>query len=241
MNTEAQSAIPLQVKRRRTIRVFNLITSTLLVFALLGTAGVFLYRDVVVKQREDARQKLDEMSAAQGDRNLNKIEEIRVYDNKLNIARTLIDNHLSPVALLTEIEKNTKATIQYTDLEYTYDPGYEAMLTLSGATEMLSSVALQKMQVLKDGLFSEFMLSDITMTTDTLTGTVPADVATEEQPPIGFQVKGVFKKSLIEYTGNTQGVRAFPATQATETVTSGMSPSSTTPAVSESSITTDTL
>lgn len=200
-NPEISSAIPLQVKKKRTIRVFNVISSLLLISAVIGTVGVFFYKDFVKSQLTSAREELDAVS--KGD-NANKIEEIRLYDNKLNIAHTLLNNHLAPSELFNELESVTKHTVQFKTFEYEYDPGFEVMLTLGGNTEELATVALQKMQILREGLYSVFVVSDITSADDvgiedTEEPTAEGEVV--EDTGIDFKISGLFKKEMLKYTG----------------------------------------
>lgn len=205
MNPETQSAIPMQMKRRHTVRVFNIITSSLLALSCVCTVGIFLYKDHVTKELSDARIALREVSSSKSEENARKVEEIRVYDNKLTLARTLLEDHLAPSVLLAELEKNTKETVQYSSFEYAYDPGYDVMLTLNGTTKELSSVSLQKGQFIRDGIFSEFVISDISTAgiiapvDSASAGT--ASITEDKNEGAGFVVKGIFKKKLLAYTG----------------------------------------
>lgn len=200
-NPEASSAIPLQVKKKRTIRVFNVISSLFLIGAVVGTVGVFFYKDFTKSQLTSARQELDAISR---DNNAQKIEEIRQYDNKLNVAHTLLNNHLSPSELFNELESVTKQTVQFKTFEYVYDPGFEIVLTLGGNSEELASIALQKMQILHDGLYSVFVVSDITSARDVGiedTEEPKKEDEVEEETGINFKVTGLFKKEILKYTG----------------------------------------
>lgn len=203
-NPETASAIPMQVKKKHTIRVFNVITSVLLVGSILGTAGVFFYKDYVEGQLVAAQNRLRDVSSEDYTR---KMEEIQTYDAKLTVAHTLLNNHLSPTALFEALEDTTKNTVQFKTFEYVYDPGFEVMLTLGGNTEELSSIALQKMQLLRDGLFSVFVVSDITAVADVGISTEGGGTASGivvEDTGIDFKITGLFKKDLLTYNGQTR-------------------------------------
>ena len=125
----------------------------------------------------------------------------------------MLDNHIAPSRIFKEIESSTKLTVQFESLDYAYDPGFEAMLTLTGNTEEFASVALQKMQFLKDSLFSDFTVSGITSVTedaDTKNTTESVD------GKVSFSVTGLFKSEVLNYTGdarssmNTQNLPVIP-------------------------------
>lgn len=195
---EASGAIPMRVRRKRTIHVFSLLTTLLLLASLAGAVGVYLYQDFLENRLEAAKTALNEASDAENDA---KIEEIRIYDNKLTIAHTLLDNHLAASFLFEELENSTKETVQFQSLEYTYDPGFEALLTLGGNTEEFTSLALQKMQFLEDTLFSDFVVGEISTSQDVTDEEI--EVNRNEESDVGFEVKGLFRKNLLEYTGES--------------------------------------
>lgn len=190
---EASGAIPVQMKKRRTIHAFGLIATIIFVLSLLGAIGIFVYKDYLGKQLESAKRDLSSVSSGDSER---KIEELQLYDDKLRIARNLLDNHIAPSLIFREIEDSTKETVQFSSLEYTYDPGFEAVLTLEGDTEAFTSVALQKMQILEDELFSDFVLQNIT----TREGSESED-GTPTESGVTFRVTGVFDRDFLRYAG----------------------------------------
>lgn len=181
------------MKRKRTIHAFGLIATIIFILSLLGAVGVFLYKNYLGEQLQAARQGL---SAVDDQETAKKIAEVRRYDEKLRAAEQLLKNHISPVLVFEEIEESTKVTVQFTSLEFVYDPGFEATLTLTGDTQEFSSVALQKMQILEDEVFSEFVLQDIA----TAKGGERAD-GRAIPPGVTFSVTGVFKPEHIAYDG----------------------------------------
>ncbi len=247
-NPETASAIPMQVKKKHTIRVFNVITSMLLIGSILGTAGVFFYKDYVRGQLTEAQNRLRDVSSEDYGR---KMEEIQTYDAKLNIAHTLLNNHLSPTALFEALEDTTKSTVRFKTLEYVYDPGFEVMVTLGGNTEELASIALQKMQLLRDGLFSVFVVSDITTVADVGVTNGEDDVTSDivvEDTGIDFKITGLFKKDLLTYNGQTRvsgayesAVSSVTSTGAQASTTTDMGGMGTTPSSGNETIIDDTL
>jgi hypothetical protein len=193
---EASGAIPAQMKKRRTIHAFGLIATLIFILSLLSAIGVYVYKGVLDTRLAEAKTALTAVSSDDGNRK--RLEEIQIYDNKLSVAKGLLDNHIAPSKIFEELEDSTKETVQFRALEFVYDPGFEAMLTLSGDTEELTSIALQKMQVLEDELFSDFVLQSITKSDKT---SAEAEEEAILADGISFKIVGIFRKNLIEYSG----------------------------------------
>ncbi len=193
--TSAPSAIPLQVRKRRTIHVFSILATTILILSCVGAVGSYFYKDfVVVKRLEAAKNSLRSVTNAD---DAQKIEEIRMYDEKLIATNELLERHIAPSQIFKVLEDVTKQTVQFNSLEFSYDPGYEANVTLKGNTNEFTSVALQKMQFLKDTVFSSFVTKDITSSQNE----VVQNALASSQGDVDFTVVGVFKNGLLEYTG----------------------------------------
>ncbi len=193
---ETSGVIPTQVRRRRTVHVFGLIATILLAVSVLGSVGVFFYNDFLEKQLTTVKEELGKTSVKGTE---DKIEEIKIYDRKLSLARNLLDGHLAPSYLFEELESSTKETIRFTEFDYTYDPGFEAELMLVANTRELASSVLQQMQFSEDGLFLDFFVKDIAINTsegDAVLGTVPEKI-------ISFGVLGALKKELLMYAGDS--------------------------------------
>jgi len=201
---EATGAIPMQIKKRHSLHVFGLVSTLMIIGSLVTAVGAFFYKDYEQKQLQIAKDALQTESAQSAD-NAKKIEEIRRYDQKLKTASNLLGNHIAPSAIFSELESSTKETVQFKALELTYDPGFELMLTISGNSKELSSVALQKMQFFKDNLFTEFVVRDISLATE-MPGTDGKTQPKETSSTDGkanFTITGIFDKKNVRYTGDT--------------------------------------
>lgn len=202
---QTPGVIPMQVKKKYTIRVFSLLSTVILVCALVGTIGLFFYKSHLEKQLTSAQESLNNLSDSTSER---KMHEIEVYDRKLNVAHRLLNNHIAATRLFDTLENSTKQTVRYKSLEYLYDPGFEAEVTLRGDTKELESVALQKMQFFKDTTFSDFVVRDIKSSSFNQSGVgdmprmqnATADGSLEDLG-VGFEVVGIFKKEALEYSG----------------------------------------
>lgn len=199
--TPEASAIPMQVKKRRRVQVFSLLTTFLLVASLSGVGGVYAYTGYVKKQLESEKEKLGQINKSENNK---KIEEIRIYNQRLNVAHSILDNHIAASKIFGLLEDATKQTVQFEKLEYAYDPGYEAQIKLSGKTREFESLALQKMQLLKNNTFDLLEISEINNTISAEDGTQGSQTAgTPVLEGVTFNVTGTFRKDDIEYSGNT--------------------------------------
>ena len=192
---ETSGAIPVQMKKKRTIHAFGLIAMILFTLSLLAAVGVFVYKDLLEKRLEEAQAGLGAVSSEDSRKS---IEEVRIYHDKLRVAENLLDNHIAPSLLFEEIENSTKKTVQFQSLEFVHDPGFEAMITLGGNTKEFSSLALQKMQLFEDSFLSQFVIQDIS-TSESVDPDAEEEEATTRDG-IGFKVVGVFRKELLDYS-----------------------------------------
>lgn len=199
---QTPGAIPMQVKKKHSIRVFSLLSTIILVVTIATTAGLFLYKNQLEKKILSAQTTLNSASDSTSEK---KIHEIEVYDRKLTAAQSLLNNHIATTRLFNALEDSAKQTVRYTTLEYKYDPGFDAELTLGGDTREFESVALQKMQFLKDNVFSDYVVRDITSGSFNKplkdTSSRQETKGTSEELGVEFKVVGVFKNSELKYSG----------------------------------------
>lgn len=192
VSNTSQGAIPKVVQKRRTFRVFGFLAGVLITGSLLSAAGTFLYQEYALKQLASVKEALNKESA---DDNARDIAEISAFNARLNTAHDLLSNHIAPSQVLSHIEKITKETVQLTQFKYTYDPGFDVFLEIGGATSELSSVALQKIELLKAEMFTKFVVNDITVGAES----VKEDTQKKEQ--VQFGIKGTLEKQLFAYNG----------------------------------------
>ncbi len=195
---ESVGAIPMRVRQKQTIHVFAVISILLLIVSSLTAIGSFAYTKVLEKELVAAKISLQEKSTEDSQRT---VAELRRYDEKLDLATGLLNNHLAPSLIFKAMEDMTKKTVQFSAFSYTYDPGFQISLKLEGLTKELSSVALQKMQIFNEGIFSNFVFQDIMTVAEDEDSTQGSNV--EQLSGVGFSIIGTFKNKVINYTGET--------------------------------------
>lgn len=196
------SPIPKVVKKKKTFRVFNFIGMLLLVLSLLGTAGVFFLEHTSNTALEEAKTGLRNAKNEVGDSQA-KIAQIKQYNNQLKTARILLDNHLSASKLFDALELNTVGTVQFSNFEYTYDPGFDAYLSLGGITEEFVSVVLQEKQLGFGGVpFEVSLLGDISRANQDIEDENNNSNIAPGLEAVSFSVTGLLRSEDIRYEGN---------------------------------------
>lgn len=215
--TNVPVAVPTQIRKKRTFKLFNVIAFLVVLGTLFFTVGVFFYIGYEHNQLNDVKNSLSEKNATSNDKYTN---EIYVYQKKLQIAKYLLDTHIAPSLLMKSLEESVNNTVQFQKLEFTYDPGFASKLTVSGVTPEFASLALQRIQFADDSLFSNFVLSKVA-----LVEPAESEIKDQSQRKVGFTIKGTFQKNLFSYTGKiiedvTPSVESSDQPQATDIVES---------------------
>ncbi len=208
---------PVHIQQKHTIRLFATLSTIVLVIVFLAFIGLFAYTHYLNKQLGVAQTELNALNDSGTER---KMLEVQMYNRKLNIARFLLDNHVATSRIFSMLEDTTKQTIRFSSLKYKYDPGFEAELTLGGDTKELKSVALQKMQIINDNVFSNFIVrgintSAVLATTDGKPKAPGTNIKSNENGAslgVGFEVVGVFDKDLLKYEADagTSQINGLP-------------------------------
>ena len=191
-------SVPKIVKKKHTFRVFGFIGTIMILVSLASVVFSFSYKYYALSELDNARQELINSSSVDV---TSDIDELIKFDNKLSFAQLLIENHLAPTKIFKTMEASTKGTVQFLTLEYSYDPGFQALLELEGATKELTSVALQNIAFMKDDIFNEYAIQEINSTVDVLSEIPDTTEKETNKYPVSFSVKGEIKKESFAYTG----------------------------------------
>jgi len=213
------SAIPKIVKKKHTFRVFGFIASVMIAGAFLSIIGAFGYKFFIDGQLSNAKETLEELSASEKDLG-DRIARIETFNAQLTLAEYLIDNHLAPSKLFGLLEQGTKESVQYTGFSYTYDPGFQVLLNLTGGTDEFNSVALQNNEMkTEDSVYTEYLIAGISNTVSVDEDEPVGSESSEEvEHPVTFNFSGDVDTSLIQYTGRelSQAIEESLPTQFSE-------------------------
>lgn len=188
--TNTPVIVPSQIQKKHTFQVFNFIAIFVTVGTLLATVGVFFYFGYANGQLNIVKNSLSQKSAVGNEKN---IEEIYTYQKKLQIAQHLLDAHIAPSRLFAALENSVNSTVQFQSLEFSYDPGFTANLSILGVTSEFDYLALQKIKLTEGSIFSNFVLSKI--------GLVDSKSGETSVKNVGFSISGVVQNDQFSYTG----------------------------------------
>lgn len=184
-------ATPLSVQRKRTFRIFNVLSSTSLGIVLFLAVGVIVYSEYTERTLNTAKQALSAVSSSD---NRENVAALGVFDARLSHAKQLLSIHMEPSEIFKRIEEITRSTVQLSGFTYRYDPGFEVYLTLNGVTDTFGTVALQEMTLADSPLFVEYDLKNITYVSGR-----NDDGESTGNPQVSFAVQGIVDKNLIAY------------------------------------------
>lgn len=141
--------------------LISFIAFLMLLIAVVGSVGVFLYERFLISSIESKKASLEKARAAFEPE---LIRELSRLDAKLRISQSLLDSHVAPSGILDLLEDLTLQTVRFTNLGYTIgEQGVQ--LSLQGEALSFSSVALQsdefgKSRSLMNPVFSGLTLDD---------------------------------------------------------------------------------
>lgn len=138
------------------VALASLIATIILILAVAGAAGMFLFKQYLVNQINSKKESLDRARAAfQPD----TIKELSRVDTRLQIGAALLGTHPSPSLLFDEIEARTLTSVRFNNFQF--GAGVAGMLTVSmnGTAKSFNAVALQSdafgaSEVLSNPIFS---------------------------------------------------------------------------------------
>jgi len=110
-------------------------------FMTLATgAGVYLYKAYVEKQIADQGVKLQQ---AQQAFEPSLVSDVKLLDEKLIAAKTLLDSHIAASHVFDMLSSDTLQNVRFTTFKYAFDKKSGVTIAMDGETQDYSSIALQ--------------------------------------------------------------------------------------------------
>lgn len=136
--------------------IVNIIGGFILVAAILGAGGLFLFKIYTQSAITSKQESLERQRAAFEPAT---IKELSRLDKRMNAAQKLLKTHTAPSLIFSEIESRSVTNVRFKDFAYEIGDGGKMLLTMSGVAKSFNSVALQadgfgKSTIIKDPLFS---------------------------------------------------------------------------------------
>lgn len=204
--TPVPNAIPKLVKKKHTFRVFSFLSTSAILLSIVSAVGVFAYSQISLQQLNAAKQTLAEASSVD---TRSKVEELEIFHQKITTAQNLIDNHIASSKIFQRLEEATKASVRITSLDYTYDPGFQALLEVTASSKDYMSIALQNIAFLNNPIYNEYVLDKISSPSvdGSITELPKTDIENfelSENTNILFAVRGEVNKKDVLYTGDNR-------------------------------------
>jgi hypothetical protein len=143
----------------RKIFIVTIISYSLLFAALLAAGATVLYKNYTATQLENEAVALD---SAVNTFSVQDFKRVQDFDAALTKAKDRIDNTVSIVAVLDELDRITAQPIQINDFELQRRGDQDLLITINFTTETLDAALFQrKMLTANSVLFSDVRISEI--------------------------------------------------------------------------------
>jgi len=176
-----------QVKSGGQVALVNIITSVILVIAILGAAGMFLMEQFT---QANIASKRDSLERSRGAFEPATIKELSRLNTRIEAGETLLSEHVSLSKLFDELELLTLATVRFSTFSYDGANG-RAILIAAGEAASFNTVALQSGGFSKSSIITDPIFSNVNI---------------GKNGTIQFDFSAVIDGNRIRYTG------AAPAT-----------------------------
>mgnify|MGYP000740056868 CR=1 FL=1 len=135
----------LSVERRasagkNSIGVINVAASVILIAALVGAAGVFLFEQFTIQSIAQKRESLDRARAAFEPAT---IKELSRLNTRLTAGSTLLSTHPAPSRLFSEIEDITLSSVRFRDFSFSETAPGRITVSMNGEARSFNALALQ--------------------------------------------------------------------------------------------------
>jgi|GEM_PF-790333 len=153
-NSKRQSSRP-----ARKVFLLTIITYSLLFAALLAAAGTAFYKNYTAAQLAREAVLLD---AAVNTFSVQDFKRVQEFDDTLTKAKGRVDNTVSMVAVLDELDRITAQPIQINGLELQRQGDEVLLVTLNFSTETLDAALFQrKVLTANSALFADVKISEV--------------------------------------------------------------------------------
>jgi hypothetical protein len=184
------------VLRKQPKSLFSILSVFILVVIGLASAGLFLYKNYLVNQKEVLSTSLEKVSASF---EKDTIDELELYDKRSSAAKQVLNGHIVLSPMLSLLGSLTIPSIQYTKFQHeTTEKGF--FVKISGLARDYRSIALQAdvFNSTKGRSFKNVVFSNLT---------------TNKAGLVGFDLEFIVDPSLLSYEKNNLLEKAQVRTQ----------------------------
>jgi hypothetical protein len=172
----------LKVERRQEthgapIALASLIATIILILAVAGGAGMFLFKEFLIGQINSKKDSLDRARAAfQPD----TIKELARIDTRLMVGSSLLAAHTAPSLVLDEVARLTLASVRFGSFQFGTVGGLNKLtVSMNGTAKSFNAVALEADQFGHSEVLTNPVFSNMNFDA---TGNVSFDVTADVNP-----------------------------------------------------------
>ncbi|MBY0539416.1 hypothetical protein K2P56_03225 [Patescibacteria group bacterium] len=187
----------LEVERKQSpkgnpVALANVIAGFVLILAILGSAGMFLFERFTI-EAISAKQKSLELSRAAFEPAT--IKELSRLNTRIETGKVLLGEHMAVSKLFDELESLVLASVRFSDFSYSSPAAGKVIMTAKGAAQSFNAVALQSGGFSKSDIITEPIFSNVNI------GNTGA---------IEFDFQAIIDTGRLKYSG---GAPASPAVE----------------------------
>ncbi|MBI4155752.1 MAG: hypothetical protein HY507_00790 [Candidatus Zambryskibacteria bacterium] len=146
----------------RSINIFSLIATILFAAAVLTSAGLFIYKNILTNQIAEAGKSLDSARKAFEPE---KIEQLVGANSRIIAAKELLNKHVALSGVLTLLQELTLKKVQFDNMKYQSRENSPPTISMDSQSETYNALAAQqeifsKNKFIKSSEFSDFNLDE---------------------------------------------------------------------------------
>ncbi|MBI3573850.1 hypothetical protein HY090_02265 [Candidatus Kaiserbacteria bacterium] len=180
-------------QRANPVALANIICGALLILAILGAGGVYLFEKYTGGQ---ISSKADSLARSREAFEPSTIQELSRLNTRIETGKVLLSEHITVSKLFDELEKLTLSSLRYSDFEYSIAAPGHVVLTMRGEASSFNAVALQSEAFGKSFIITEPIFSNVNV---------------GKNGVITFDFTGVIDTSRILYEGGAPATPVQPA------------------------------
>lgn len=189
-----------QPTRRGNFFALSVVSYALFVAAPLASGVVFVYDKYVQKQFAQTVINLDSAIKGFSEADMQRVTE---FDERLTVANSLLDSHVSFGTLFSILEASTAATVQFDNLKIERVNNDTLHVSAAMSSDAFDALLFQRAIYAKDQKIAKAGLSNIKFTgSSPVSDTVPSAPTTAQsdgEKKLSLSAKFIFSASQISY------------------------------------------
>jgi len=144
------------------VNIFLLIAVVIFLSAVLGSLGVYLWKQQIISEADQALETLEKNKDNYG---IKAIENFIVVSNRLQASDALLQNHISVTDIFNILEQDTLTEVVISN--FSFDTlNNQVLITARGSAPTYEHVAVQAEQYGKNSEIKDLILSDVDQNRD---------------------------------------------------------------------------